>query len=245
MKDFVAIDVETGNRQRVSVCSLGYAKVIDGQIVETKGYIIKPIGGHEPFQTNFHKLTDEHTHDKPYFNELFPEIKWLFDYPIVSHGMIDKQALNALSNYFDLNLKFSYTDSAALAKEKLPNLKNHELKRVAKHFQLPPFKHHDAEEDAITCAKIYLKLQNCEPDEAIPIKATPDYHFFRGFITGILADDVINGEEFEALYLWMKKHSKIAMEHRYLYRMVKEIVECKSFEIYPESVIEAELKRCL
>lgn len=245
MKDFVAIDVETGNRQRVSVCSLGYAKVIDGQIVETKGYIIKPIGGHEPFLTNFHKLTDEHTHDKPSFNELFQEIKWLFDYPIVSHGLNDKQSLEALSTHFDLDLKFSHTDSAAVAQVKLPNLKKHDLQTVAKHFQLPPFKHHDAEADAVVCAEIYLKLQECEAEAAIPIKETGDYRFFQGLITGILADDTINGEEFEALYSWMQKHGKVAMKHQYLYRMAKEIVECKSFGVYQESEIEMVLKECL
>ena len=42
--------------------------------------------------------------------------------------------------------------------EKLPHLDNHKLKTLAKHFRIPAFKHHDATEDAIACANIFLKL---------------------------------------------------------------------------------------
>ena len=79
MKDFIAIDFETGNPQRVSACAIGYAKVFDCKFIEAKGYLIKPIGGHAPFQSKIHGITDEHTFDKPVFGELFPEIKDIFN----------------------------------------------------------------------------------------------------------------------------------------------------------------------
>ena len=74
---------------------------------------------------------------------MYSSVAHLFDLPIVGHSMFDKQVLNALSDHFELRIHSEYTDSAALAKQKLPNLKNHKLKTLARHFQLPRFKHHD------------------------------------------------------------------------------------------------------
>ncbi|MCK7510869.1 MAG: hypothetical protein MZV70_46900 [Desulfobacterales bacterium] len=71
MKEFIAIDFETANPQEVSACALGYAKISKCEVVETKGLLIKPVGGHAPFQSKIHGIKEEHTHDKPYFGEAF------------------------------------------------------------------------------------------------------------------------------------------------------------------------------
>ncbi len=162
MKEFVAIDFETGNPKRVSACAIGYAKVVQGEIVETKGYLMKPVGGHAPFQTRIHGIQAIDTCGQPEFDELYPEMREILSYPLVAHTQFDKQVLNALSAHFDLGLTFDYTDTSALAKQRLPYLENHKLKTLVNHYDLPAFKHHDATEDAIACARIYLKLQEEE-----------------------------------------------------------------------------------
>ena len=53
MQEFIAIDFETANPKRVSACALGYAKVCNCQILETNGYLIKPVGGHAPSSRKF------------------------------------------------------------------------------------------------------------------------------------------------------------------------------------------------
>jgi len=45
MQEFIAIDFETANPQRVSACALGYTKVRNCEVIETNGYLIKPVGG--------------------------------------------------------------------------------------------------------------------------------------------------------------------------------------------------------
>ena len=65
MQEFIAIDFETANPKRVSACALGYVKVSNREIAETRGYLIKPVGGHAPFQSKIHGIKDEHTFDKP------------------------------------------------------------------------------------------------------------------------------------------------------------------------------------
>ena len=160
MQDFIAIDFETANSQRVSACSIGYARVSNCTVVETKGYLIKPVGGHAWFQSTIHGITDEDTCDQPDFRDLFPRIADIFQYPLVGHSMFDKQVLNALSHHFDLGLTFDYVDSSAVARAKLPNLANHKLTTLVRHFDLPAFNHHDATEDAVACANIFLQLRD-------------------------------------------------------------------------------------
>ena len=221
--EYIAIDFETANPRRVSACALGYAKVNNCEITETKGYLIKPVGGHAPFQSKIHGIKKEHTFDKPEFGELFPEIQEIFNYPLVAHSLFDKQVLNALSDHFNLGLCFEYIDSCSLAKEQLPNLKNCKLKTLAKHFGLPSFKHHDATEDAIACAKIFLKLRERGKEESIqsPRHETAE---FKGLVMGILADDEVNYKEAYELLYWLEDHNKIADQYKNIYLKTKEVL---------------------
>ncbi len=75
MKDYICIDLETGNSKRVSACALGFVKVINNEIVETKSFLIKPVGGHAPLQSKIHGITADDTDDKSDFGELYQEIK--------------------------------------------------------------------------------------------------------------------------------------------------------------------------
>ncbi|MFH1984634.1 MAG: exonuclease domain-containing protein [Pseudomonadota bacterium] len=224
MQEFIAIDFETANPQRVSACSLGYAKVRNCEIIETKGYLIKPVGGHAPFQSKIHGIKEEHTFDKPDFGELFPEIQGIFEYPLVAHSLFDKQVLNALSDHFGLGLSFQYTDSSAVAKEKVPNLQNCKLKTLVKHFGLPAFKHHDATEDSMACARIFLKLMEHEESETFKV-ISDEASEFKGIILGILADDEVNYKEAYELLYWLEDHKEIAARHQDMYIHTKKVLE--------------------
>lgn len=221
MKDFVAIDFETANPQRVSACAIGYAKVSDSKIIDTKGHFIKPIGGHAPFQSKIHGIKDEHTFDKPYFGDLFPEIKDVFDYPLVAHSLFDKQVLQSLSDHFNLRLKFNYIDSCAIAKEKLPNLKDCKLPTLIKYFGLPAFKHHDAKEDAMACAQVFLKLMSQDSKETLS-SVCDEISEFKGILKGILADDLVNYKEAYSLLYWFEDHKKSREKYEGLYSQVKD-----------------------
>ncbi len=102
MRDFIAIDFETANPKRVSACALGYAWVVNGQVIKSNSHLIKPVGGHAPFQSQIHGIKEEHTFDKPDFGALFPEIKGIFQSILVAHSCFDQQVLLALSAYFGL-----------------------------------------------------------------------------------------------------------------------------------------------
>jgi len=224
MQEFIAIDFETANPQRVSACSLGYAKVSNCNIVDTGGYLIKPVGGHAPFQSKIHGIKEEHTFDKPEFDKLFSQIQDIFNYPLVAHSLFDKQVLNALSDHFNLRLKFDYIDSSAVAKEKLPHLKDCKLKTLVKHFGLPAFKHHDAAEDAIACANVFLKLQDHAIEKTLQ-SSMGEISELKGLLKGILADEQVNYKEAYELLYWLEDHSETGKQHQNLYFKIKEVLD--------------------
>ena len=58
MKDFAAIDFETANEQRTSVCSVGVVIVRDGEIVDHYYSLIRPEPSITPYwNTRVHGLT--------------------------------------------------------------------------------------------------------------------------------------------------------------------------------------------
>ncbi len=225
MRDFIAIDFETGNPQRVSACAVGYAHVANGEIVESKSHLVRPVGGHAPFQSKIHGIKHEHTEARPDFGELFPEISEIFQAPLVAHSRFDQQVLSALSEHFGLGLHFEYFDTSSLAKEVLPDLKNHKLKTLAKHFGLPKFQHHDAREDAIACANICLKLHEmlggAEPQETV----SDELYEFKGLIRGILADNEVNYKEAYELLYWLQDHNQTTQQFPELFLAVRQVLE--------------------
>lgn len=237
MNQFVTIDFETANPKRVSACAVGYTIVKDGAIVESNGFLMKPIGGHASFQTKIHGIHESDTADKSDFGSMYSSIAHLFDLPIVGHSLFDKQVLNALSDHFELRIRFEYTDSAALAKQILPNLKNHKLKTLAKHFQLPPFKHHDATEDAKACAEIVLRLQG------IYMPQPPDSrHEFESLATAILDDGQVDYKEAYQLMYWLEDHRDESAEMDPLLSLIRSTLEDDVLEEIEGEAIHTMLK---
>ena len=235
MDSFTAIDFETGNPQRVSACALGYAVVERGEIVQTGMQLIKPIGGHAAFQTRIHGITEDQTYDKPTFDHVYKGIRDIFTKPVVGHSQFDKQVLNALCDHFGLGFCFDYLDSSYMAKTALPNLKNHKLDTVAKHLGLPEFEHHDALEDAITCARIVLALDTDKATHTIrPKNADMEYH---GLLLGIIADDGINYKEAYSLLYWFEDHHEVSENHLELYQTVKEFCSDKEISNFEEAIL--------
>lgn len=235
MDSFTAIDFETGNPQRVSACALGFAVVERGEIIQTGMHLIKPIGGHATFQTRIHGITEDQTSDKPTFDHIYNGIKNIFSKPVVGHSQFDKQVLNALCDHFGLGFCFDYFDSSYMAKTALPNLKNHKLQTVAKYFGLPDFHHHDALEDAITCARIVLALDSKNDVHTLkPENAETEY---RGLLLGIIADDRINYKEAYSLLYWLEDHHEVSRNHLELYQIVKEFCRDKEISNFEEAIL--------
>ena len=60
--DFTAIDFETANSSNASACAVGLARVRDGEVVATAGWLIRPPAGHDRFfelNTRIHGIREE------------------------------------------------------------------------------------------------------------------------------------------------------------------------------------------
>ena len=154
------IDFETANQNRNSACSIGIVLIENNKIISQKEFLIKPIGSYNLHNTQIHGLTINDTKNAPTWDELYPQIKEYFNGKVVAHSGFDKSVLYKVSEYYNLKIpeKFEYIDTVQLAREKVPELKNHQLATLAKYFNIGLFTHHNALDDAIVCAKIYLRL---------------------------------------------------------------------------------------
>ena len=224
MKDFVAIDFETANPKRVSACALGYTLVRNFEIIESKGYLMKPVGGHASFQSKIHGIKEEDTFDKSAFGELFAEIKDIFNYPLVAHSLFDKQVLNALSDHFTLKLSFEYTDTCSVAKARVPNLKNYKLKTLVRHFGIPLIKHHDATEDALACAKVFLEIGKGDKENDLSLQKD-EVLDFKGIVMDILADNEVSYKEAYELLYWLVDHHEVAERHKNIHIKIRDVLE--------------------
>jgi len=227
VNSFYAIDFETANPARASACSVGIVQVDDYKIVDSWHFLINPVGGHAPFQTKIHGITELHTQNQPTFGDLYPSISHIFRSPIIAHGLFDKQVLNALSKHWELGLAFDYLDTCELAKSAIAGLPNYKLKTVAAHFGLSQFAHHDALEDALACAKIFGAIHghNMEQTTGVDYEISiswptpsakqcdevPDT--LRGLVMGILADDVVNYKETLTLLYWLEDNYAGSGQH--------------------------------
>lgn len=160
--NFIAIDFETANINRSSICSIGLAIVENGKIVETKHILVKPTPNYyHSFNSFLHGIADKDTKNKETFRQQWKELKPYFhNQTIIAHNAsFDCSVLRyTLDSY-----KLAYPDLAyhctyRLSQETI-TLPSHRLNDVSRHFKIK-MKHHNAEGDAIASALIALRL--CE-----------------------------------------------------------------------------------
>lgn len=88
MKDFVAIDFETANQNRSSVCSVGLVFVQDGRIIERFYSLIYPRPSFfVRWTTEIHGLTMEDVKEAPLFPEVWSQVSSkIKGLPLVAHN---------------------------------------------------------------------------------------------------------------------------------------------------------------
>lgn len=163
MKDFAAIDFETANQIRSSVCSVGIVIVRDGKIVDKFYSLIYPRPDFFTYwTTQVHGLTMQDVEDAPTFPDVWaqiaPKIEGL---PLVAHNSpFDEGCLKAVFEEYCMeypNYEFYCTCRASrqILKDKLPN---HQLHTVAEYCGYDLTNHHHALADAEACAAIAIQL---------------------------------------------------------------------------------------
>lgn len=162
MDSFVAIDFETANQHRTSVCSVGLVFVENYKIVDRFYALIKPTPNYYSYwNIQVHGLTSIDTDKAAAFPVLWEEIsKRIEGLPMVAHNSaFDEGCLKATLQVYDLPVHTNpFYCTYREAKRELPDLSNHKLTTVSKYFGFDLKSHHNALADAEACAHIAIAL---------------------------------------------------------------------------------------
>lgn len=162
MQDFAAIDFETANFERSSVCSVGIVVVRSGKIVDSFYSLIHPEPNYYSYLcTRIHGLLRKDTEDAPLFPDVWaqvePKIKGL---PLVAHNKkFDEGCLKAVFEVYQMDYPdYPFFDTLKASRLALPHLANHKLPTVASACGYDMENHHHALADAEACARIAMKI---------------------------------------------------------------------------------------
>ena len=163
MTDFAAIDFETANECRSSICSVGVVVVRGGEIVDSFYSLIHP----EPeyyqwFCQQVHGLGEEDTEDAPVFPHVWEKIAPLIEgLPLVAHNArFDEGCLKEVFKVYQMDYPdYSFHDTLAASRRYFSSrLPNHQLQTVASACGYDLQQHHHALADAEACAFIALEI---------------------------------------------------------------------------------------
>ena len=156
----IGLDFETANWNAGSICSVGLALVEDGNVMDTRDWRVRPhssMNWVSPRFTEIHGITHYDLKDAPEFMEIWPLMSAFVmqgDCVVIHNAPFDLRQLRAALTLYALpSIQFPYLCSLKTSRKALPTLTSHKLDVVAQHLGFT-FKHHDALEDAIACARI-------------------------------------------------------------------------------------------
>ena len=154
------LDFETANTKRGSICAAGCAILEDGVVTQRREWLVCPHLGYRwmrPDFTDIHGLTYWDVCDCPEFPDIWPELRTMLlnaDCVIIHNAPFDLAQLRAVMELYELPpVEFDYADSVIISRRLFPEMPSHSLDAMAEHFGIR-FRHHDALEDAATCATI-------------------------------------------------------------------------------------------
>lgn len=170
---FVALDVETANRQRGSICAIGLAVVRCGTITETYSWLCRPpepLNYFDPYNICVHGIRPQDVIEQPPFRErLSQALDIICDRPVIAHNAaFDISALRHSCDADELMWpSMTYGCTLVWSRREL-DLINYRLPLVAGELGIPFRRHHDALEDATACARILLALADRKGSRTVP-----------------------------------------------------------------------------
>ncbi|MCE5039127.1 3'-5' exonuclease [Staphylococcus auricularis] len=157
---FVALDFETANGKRTSICSVGMVKVVDHQITESFYTLVNPNDYFSQKNIEVHGIHPEDVEDALDFNYVLPYMLDFIDgLPVVAHNAaFDMSVLHASIQALGLETPpMTYFCSLQLSRRTVNNHR-YGLNHMMDYYDLDFHGHHDALNDAKACAMITYRL---------------------------------------------------------------------------------------
>ncbi len=161
MKDFAAIDFETANFERSSVCAVGVVIVRGGKVVDQYYSLIRPEPEYYTYRcTQVNGLTEADTRCAPNFPEVWASIEpKIHGLPLVAHNKaFDESCLKAVFRVYQLDYPNYEFHCTCIASRRVWPEGRHNLDVIAAKCGYNLKRHHHALADAEACAAIALKI---------------------------------------------------------------------------------------
>lgn len=160
MMDFIALDFETANHQRDSVCEIGIAIVKEGSVQEQRSWLVKPRENwFNRMNTRIHGIDAKKVANEPEFDALWPDLCHYFEgaYVVAHNASFDLSVLrHVLSRYEIAFPELNYACSLQVARRAWKGFPSYGLGPLSQRFGIQ-LKHHAAGSDAEASARIMLK----------------------------------------------------------------------------------------
>ena len=169
---FVAFDTENsgtygGKDLPAALTEIGAVKVINGQIVDNKDWLINPQREIVPRIARMTRITNDMVKDEPTINTVIKEFKeFVGDLPFVGHNIKAADLRFILKDGEKNGIAFQneFFDTNKYAKKIKDNygFEDTKLEYLAGYFGIKDEGHHRADNDAKVNAEVYLKLKNLD-----------------------------------------------------------------------------------
>lgn len=176
MLNFTAIDFELAQGPRWSICQIGLVRVENGQITHTFSELVKPPENkYSKWNTNIHGINSFITKDCLLFPEIWDNIKHNIENQlVVAHNIaFDIDCLKQTLEFYNLTPPVCDVDCTY-------EMTGVKLEQLCQALEVELVNHHDALQDALACAKIYLRLKNNEIPDYSKINILPKKMVFCG-----------------------------------------------------------------
>lgn len=160
--NFIAIDFETATGRRASICEVGICVVRNGEMVETKSWLVQPEdNAYSYWNIQIHGIRPEDTANAPAFPEVWEEIEreYLDEFNIlVAHNVpFDRSCLERSAELYRIHLPELHWECSLKMARRIYNFDCNSLEFLCERLNIFVGQHHRAGNDAEMCARLFLK----------------------------------------------------------------------------------------
>jgi DNA polymerase-3 subunit epsilon len=149
-----AVDVETANNQRSSICQIGLVEVLDDRVVPVYSSLVRPPGNAYNYHNiQVHGIQPEDTRNSPTFEDVWPDIAAYFAHTVWAHNApFDFGCLTATLEHYYVPVP-TWKKGCTYRETRMG------LKRACEHYGIILLNHHDALADATACGEVLRRVR--------------------------------------------------------------------------------------
>ena len=169
--EMIVFDLETTglSNRTCKIIEIGAVKIKSGRVIDIFDSFVDPECEISEEITNLTSITNEMVKGAPKEREALESfLEFAGDRLLIAHNAnFDVGFIRAAAERQELPFTNSYLDTVGLSKYVNPELKNHKLDTIAKHYKLEDFHHHRASDDARVLAEIFFVMLDRLKSEGI------------------------------------------------------------------------------